>query len=191
MLDGFGGVLVSDFYGGYDSVPCEQQKCLVHLIRDINDDLLKSPFNDELQSLAQRFTELLKSIVGDIDKYGLKKRHLNKFVKPAARFLDWMLKQEFRTKPGQRYQKRIRKYGDRLFTFFRHDGVPWNNNVAENAIKLVVSRRRFFGSSYSKEGMRDYLRFLSFYKTLRRKNGGSLLRFLMSKEIDLFKYLGE
>ena len=190
ILDGFKGVIVSDFYGGYDSVPCPQQKCLVHLIRDINDDLLKAPFNEELKAIASRFTELLKSIVDDIDKFGLKKRHLNKFVKPSCQFQNWIIAQEFRSKHAQRYQKRFRKYGDRLFTFLRHDGVPWNNNIAENAIKLVVSRRRFFGASYSKDGMRDYLRFLSFYQTLRRK-GGSLLRFLLSKEVDLLTFLGE
>ena len=31
VLDGFSGVLVSDFYGAYDSVPRAQQKCLIHL----------------------------------------------------------------------------------------------------------------------------------------------------------------
>ena len=190
ILDGFQGVIVSDFHGGYDSVPCQQQKCLVHLIRDINDDLLKAPFNEELKAIASRFTKLLKSIVDNIDKFGLKKRHLNKFVKPSCQFQNWIIAQEFRSKHAQRYQKRFRKYGDRLFTFLRHDGVPWNNNIAENAIKLVVSRRRFFGASYSKDGMRDYLRFLSFYQTLRRK-GGSLLRFLLSKEVDLLTFLGE
>src|SRR4029077_17770232 len=36
LLKGFSGVLVTDFYAGYDSMPCSQQKCLVHLIRDLN-----------------------------------------------------------------------------------------------------------------------------------------------------------
>ena len=40
VLAGFEGVLVSDFYAGYDGVPCRQQKCLIHLMRDINEDLL-------------------------------------------------------------------------------------------------------------------------------------------------------
>jgi hypothetical protein len=190
ILDGFEGVIVSDFYGGYDSTPCQQQKCLVHLIRDINNDLLKAPFNEELKAIAGQFTELLNAVVDDIDRFGLKKRHLNKFIKPASRFQRWVSTHEFSTKPAQRYQKRVRKYGDRLFTFLRHDGVSWNNNIAENAIKLVVSRRRFFGASYSHEGMRDYLLFLSFYQTLRRK-GGSLLRFLLWKETDLLAFLGE
>ena len=31
----FGGVLVSDFFTAYDAVECRQQKCLIHLIRDM------------------------------------------------------------------------------------------------------------------------------------------------------------
>lgn len=47
-LKGFSGVLVSDFYVGYDSFPSEQQRCLVHIIRDLNDSLFKNPFDNEL-----------------------------------------------------------------------------------------------------------------------------------------------
>ena len=39
----FKGVLITDFYSAYDSIDCEQQKCLVHLIRDMNDDLRSNP----------------------------------------------------------------------------------------------------------------------------------------------------
>src|SRR5262249_20299204 len=76
LLDGFRGVLVSDFYAAYDSVPCVQQKCLIHLMRDINDDLHESPFDDELKEIATRFGALLREIVKTIDAHGLKARHL-------------------------------------------------------------------------------------------------------------------
>ena len=33
VLSEFKGVLVSDFYGGYDTMPCPQQKCLIQRIR--------------------------------------------------------------------------------------------------------------------------------------------------------------
>ena len=36
MLSDFKGVLVSDFYAAYDSIDCPQQKCLLHIIRDMN-----------------------------------------------------------------------------------------------------------------------------------------------------------
>jgi predicted RecB family nuclease len=53
VLAGFKGVLVSDFYGAYDAMPCEQQKCLIHLMRDINEDVLKYPFNEDLVFIAK------------------------------------------------------------------------------------------------------------------------------------------
>ncbi|MFO7541468.1 MAG: transposase, partial [Thiobacillus sp.] len=31
LLKDFKGVLVSDFYAAYESIPCPQQKCLIHL----------------------------------------------------------------------------------------------------------------------------------------------------------------
>ena len=85
LLDGFSGVLVSDFYAAYDSVPCAQQKCLIHLMRDINEDLHKNPFDDELKEIARRFGALLREIVETIDTHGLKARHLGKHQKAAAR----------------------------------------------------------------------------------------------------------
>jgi hypothetical protein len=190
VLQSFSGVLVSDFYNVYDSATCPQQKCLVHLVRDINDDLLKAPFDEELKELATRFTAFMTPIVESIDRYGLTKRHLGKYGVDAERYRKWVAGQQFTSKAALGYQKRIGKYGDRLFTFLSHDGVPWHNNLAENAVKLVVSRRRLIDGLMSEDGIRDYLIFLSIYQTLRRK-GGSLLRFLLSGKTDLFEFLGE
>ena len=83
LLNGFRGVLVSDFYAAYDSVECPQQKCHIHIIRDINDALLRNPFDEELKSLAEEYTKVLSPIIETIDRYGLKKYHLISF-----RFLD-------------------------------------------------------------------------------------------------------
>jgi len=43
VLAGFNGVLVSDFYTAYDSIGCPQQRCLIHLMRDLNDEVLSNP----------------------------------------------------------------------------------------------------------------------------------------------------
>ena len=63
MLKDFRGVLVSDFYAAYDSIGCAQQKCLIHLIRDLNDDVLKHPFDEELKDIVRNFAALLKPII--------------------------------------------------------------------------------------------------------------------------------
>lgn len=72
MLAQFKGILISDFYTGYDSLLCEQQKCLIHLVRDIDDDILRNPFDSELKGMGQGFGTILRKIVSTIDKYGLK-----------------------------------------------------------------------------------------------------------------------
>ena len=79
VLAGYQGILVSDFYPGYDGVPCRQQKCLVHLIRDINDDLWKAPFDKELEAFAVQVQALLVPILEAVDRFGLKTWHLRKF----------------------------------------------------------------------------------------------------------------
>jgi len=52
FLGDFTGVLVSDFYTAYDSLKCEQQKCLVHLVRDIDEDVMRNPLDTELKFMA-------------------------------------------------------------------------------------------------------------------------------------------
>jgi len=70
FLKGFKGVLVSDFYSGYDRLECKKQKCLIHLIRDLNDTLLKFPFDEQLKMLCYSFGELLNEIICKVNKYG-------------------------------------------------------------------------------------------------------------------------
>ena len=86
------------------------------------------------------------------------------------------------------YKRRLAKYGKRMFTFLSHDGVAWNNNAAENAIKLFAGRRRVIGGSFTENGIGDYLLFLGIFCTLRRK-GASFLKFLRSGEKDIDAFL--
>src|SRR5713101_3117655 len=88
FLRGFHGVLVSDFYSAYDSISCAQQRCLIHLIRDLNEDVLKEPFNEEMKTLVHEFAELLKPIIETIDRFGLKSHFLKRHKVQATRFYD-------------------------------------------------------------------------------------------------------
>jgi predicted RecB family nuclease len=184
LLDGFTGVLVSDFYSAYDSPGCKQQKCLIHLIRDVNEDLFHHPFDEELKQLAQKLVGVLKPIIDTIDRYGLKQYHLHKHKEEVARYFRYLAEQPFESEVARKYQKRLQKYRDKLFVFLDYDGIPWNNNNAENAIKLFASRRKLIGSSFTEQGLKDYLVFLSIYQTCRLKNL-SFLRFLRDGGLDV------
>lgn len=183
VLDGFNGVLVSDFYAAYDSVPCAQQKCLIHLMRDINEDLHKNPFDDELKEMAQWFGTLLREIVVTIDIYGLKARHLRKHSRSASRFIERVSAMKCSTEPGISLQKRIEKNRDKLFTFLDYDGVPWNNNNAEHAVRAFTRRRNVINTSTPK-GTREFATLLSIQQTLRYRGMG-FLDFLRSGRLEI------
>jgi predicted RecB family nuclease len=187
LLGEFKGVLVTDFYAGYDSLDCPQQKCLIHLIRDFNNDLMGSPYDEEFKVLAGEFGKLLRSIVGTIDKYGLKKHHLHKHKAEVDRYFRALESRVYRSELADSYQKRLLKNEGRLFTFLDHDGVPWNNNPAEHAIHAFAYFREVSDGQLREEGLSDYLVLLSVYQTCKYR-GVSFLKFLLSREEDVEVY---
>jgi hypothetical protein len=189
LLRDFKGVLVSDFYPGYESLPCEQQACLVHLIRDMNADLLGSPYDEEFKAITAEFGKLLKLIVGTIDKYGLKKRHLHKHKGEVARFFRDLATRVYHSDLAKGYQKRLRKNEGRLFTFLDHDNVPWNNNTAEHAIKAFARFRELYDGQMSAEGLSDFLILLSVQQTCEYR-GVKFLEYLLSREEDVAVFRG-
>jgi hypothetical protein len=179
FLRGFSGVLVSDFYSGYDSIQCAQQKCLIHLMRDMNDDLRKQPFNAEMRTMAEAFAELLRTIIATVDRFGLKKRYLQKHQATAQRFLDTVGKSDLQTDVALSYKSRFEKNSDTLFTFLDQDGVPWNNNNAEHAIKAFARLRRTIGGTSTAKGVEEYLILMSISETCKAK-GIDVLQFFLS-----------
>ena len=184
LLNGFRGVLISDFYSAYDSISCPQQKCLLHLLRDFNDDLKNSPFDGEFKTIAGEFGRVLRSVIDTVDRYGLKKRHLHKHKKDAASFIDHVRSTSFSSDVALKYQKRFKKYGDKLFTFLDFDGVPWNNNSAEHAAKSFVKYSRTSEGLYTERSLNEALVMLSALETCRY-NRVNFLRFLLTGRTEL------
>jgi hypothetical protein len=180
-LSEFHGVLITDFYAGYEGVSCPQQKCLIHLIRDLNDSILKEPFNDELRIMTNEFSRLLKEVIGSVDKFGLKTCHLRKHKDSVTTFYELMANTDWKTEAVKTWRKRFEKNRNTLFTFLDYDGIPWNNNNAEHAVKKFVFLRHVMGGSSSEAGIREYLILLSVYESCEFK-GISFLEFLRSGE---------
>jgi hypothetical protein len=101
LLRNFRGVLVCDFYTGYDSVGCSQQKCLVHLMRDLNEDLDKQPFNEEMKQLSREFAGSVKPMVQSVDRFGLKARYLQKHRPLVDRFYRLLSNQDYQTEAAR------------------------------------------------------------------------------------------
>lgn len=184
LLKEFKGVLVSDFYTAYDSINSPQQKCLIHLMRDLNNDLLKHAFNEELKELVGEFARLLKPMVETVDRFGLKVRFLRKHKVFVENFYKRLSKRDYQSEIVVKYKKRFEKNRDNLFTFLNFDGVPWNNNNAEHAVKAFALLRNVIGGVGTERGIREYLILLSICETCKYK-GVNFLDFLRSGERDI------
>jgi transposase len=188
FLADYRGVLVSDFYGAYDALPCLQQKCLVHLIRDLNDDLWKNPFNVELETFIVSVRDLLLPILSDAQRFGLKAFHLRKHCHRVDGFYKSAIDDH---SSGQeliiKYQKRFERYRESLFTFLERDGIPWNNNAAERALRHLAVQRKISGA-FSSSGAQDYIRLLGVAQSCRFQEK-SFLGFLRSglQDVDTYK----
>jgi hypothetical protein len=187
LLSTFKGTVVTDFYGGYDALPCRQQKCLVHLIRDLNDDLWKNPFDEELEGFVAAVRDLLVPLLEDVRRFGLRARHLRKHRNRVDRFYrDIITGQVSVRDTTARYRKRFERYKESLFSFTENDGVPWHNNAAERALRHLAVQRKISGA-FSEKGARDYLRLLAIAQTCRFQRK-SFLGFLLSKSTDVDEY---
>jgi hypothetical protein len=189
LLANYGGVLVADFYGGYDSLPCRQQRCLVHLIRDLNDDLWKNPFNEEYESFVSDLRDLFLPIFEDVGKRGLKSRYLMKHMKSVDRFYrDVIERPESSSELIEKYKKRFRRFRQSLFRFLTEDGIPWNNNMAERALRHLSVQQKISGCFFGQSGADNYLRLLAISQTCRFQDK-PFLDFLLSdgRDVDQFR----
>jgi hypothetical protein len=160
----------------------------VHLIRDLNDDLWSNPYDVELETFAQAFKDLLQPILEAFDRFGAKRRHLAKFTRAVdAFYLHQIVGRELVSEVTQKYQKRFIRYKEDLFRFLSDDGIPWNNNMAERAIRHLAIQRKISGSFYKRVAI-QYLRMLGIAQTCRFQLK-SFLRFLLSgkRNLDDFK----
>ena len=187
LLKDFSGVLISDFFTAYDSIDCSQQKCLIHLIRDLNTEVLNQPYDQELKEIVKAFAELLKAIIETVDRYGLKKHFLKKHRRYVDRFYRRLNKTVWRSEAAIKCQQRFEKNRDGLFTFLDHDGVPWNNNNAEHAIKAFARLRDVIQGSCTRSAVQEYLVLLSVCQTCKYM-GVDFLDFLRSGEKDIHAF---
>jgi hypothetical protein len=189
LLGQYQGVLVSDFFTAYDSLKCPQQKCLIHLMRDMNEDLRRNPYDQELWSVASSFANLLKQVVVTIDQRGLRRRNLHKYAKPAEGLRATIAQQSFTSAAALKYQKRFDKYGDRFFTFLNYDGVPWNNNNAEHAVHHFAKLRQITDGTFTRPSIEKLCVLLTVLQTCEYRNL-NCLKFLLSgsRELDIVEH---
>jgi hypothetical protein len=187
MLKDFKGILVSDFYKAYDGLNCGQQKCLIHLMRELNEDVLKHPYDEDLKRVVREFAVLLNSIVDTIDRRGLKKRFLAKHRLDVERFYGKIAELDCKSEESTKCRRRFVKNRSKLFTFLSHDSVPWHNNNAEHAIRAFAKLRDITRGSFTERTIKDDAILLSVCQTCKYSNL-DFFEFLRSGETDIYAF---
>ena len=153
----------------------------------MNDDLWKNHYDQEIEHFVSDFKDVLVPIMADVEKYGLKRRHLNKHRQAVERFYRKAIDgREYKREATRTYQKRFVRYRESLFRFLEEDGIPWNNNLAERAIRHLAIQRKISGSFFKRVTL-YYLSLLGIAQTCRFQKK-SFLGFLLSGEKDIDRF---
>lgn len=164
-----GGTLVSDFYAAYNRVGGSQQKCLIHLLRELREVVARRPelksheFFRKCRRLVRQMLKLKKrrEQMGAEDyagQVGLLERRLRKLA--SGRWTD---------ADAARLAGRLSKHGEHLTTFLHRAEVEGTNNAAERALRPAVVMRKITGGSRSAGGARAWAILASVMRTAEQQ----------------------
>jgi len=87
-------------------------------------------------------------------------------------------------------RERFSRNRHKLFSFLEYDGVPWNNNNAEHAIKAFARLRDVISGTSTKKGIEEYLTLSSIAETCEYR-GVDFLDFLRSGSKDVHEFVND
>ena len=167
----FAGTLVSDFWGAYNAVACAlRQKCLVHLLRDLEHvERYKSPGPH-----WPPFAKKLRRAIADAIRLWRRREELAPEIYASrraclARRLAELIATAWEDPQARRLIKRLRRHRDEVFTFLDQPGVPFDNNLAERAIRPAVILRKNSYGNRSKQGADCQAVLMSVFFTLKKR----------------------
>ena len=167
----FAGTLVTDFWGAYNAVACAlRQKCLVHLLRDLEHvERYKSP-----GPRWPAFAKKLRRLIGDGIRLWRRREELPSEIYASRRAcltrrLEELIATPWEDPQARRLIKRLRRHRHELFTFLDQPGVPFDNNLAERAIRPAVILRKNSYGNRSAQGADIQAVLMSVFFTLKKR----------------------
>ena len=195
--DDYAGHLVSDFLPTYDKLPYKAQKCIPHLLRDLDRTSARSPpfagtpFAKKLKRVARDMLRLKRrwDDYGD-DAYSMRASRI-------ADRLDRLARTESDDRDVRRLSSRLKRHARNLAAFLLIRELPGDNNAAERAIRPAVVIRKISGGHRSSATAKAGAAVMSVLRTIRQQGRhlidtmkGLVQRHLSGKPCDLFTALG-
>jgi transposase len=162
--------LVSDFYAGYNDYAGPQQRCWIHLVRDLHTLKEEHPDHPAVLSWARSVRSLYDDALAWLDTYAqasaAERQRLYEALHLRARAAGYQYAR-VRDHPCQALAQRLLRHQDELFQFVVRDEVPPDNNLAERAARPLVVMRKISGGTRSAKGTTTRLGLASLLETWR------------------------
>ncbi len=172
------GVLISDFYCGYNRIICEKQKCWTHLLRELHVLKEKHPKNREVWYFSERLKRFFKRAC-DLKEESSKGREVDRQISRLETDTIKFLAKRFENKRLKTLVKRMTKYYFELYTFIKANVEP-TNNPAEREIRPAVLMRKTSYCNRSEWGKTNQAILMSIIAT-SKKQGRNFINYAAEK----------
>jgi transposase len=162
----FSGVLVCDFYGGYNFYDGPIQRCWVHFLRDLKKLVEAHPDDANVREWVESIRAVYK-VAKKIARRGFIEPMRVKFRQQLEAKLLAVAQPYLKdaSAPQRVLAQRIEKHLGELFTFVEYVGCPSGNNAAERAIRPAVIARKVSGGTRSENGSKTRTALMSVFGT--------------------------
>jgi hypothetical protein len=166
----FTGIVVSDGYKGYDPLPCEKQRCWVHLLRHGHRLRTKYPEAMDAHAWVDALKQLYQDAVALVatPDYAARPEEARLAHRLAFQARLTALATPHRraaVKEWANLATYLTDYRNEMFVFVQHPAVPSHNNAAEQAVRGPVIARKICGGTRSAQGSRSKMVLFSLLDT--------------------------
>jgi transposase len=168
LLADFSGHLVTDYYGAYNHLGCQHQRCWVHLLRDLHALKQAHGADATVVQWAQAVRALYDDAQAAFDGPRMLSAELRTLLARQLEAQAYRLAVIYagqKKHPCQALAKRLLRHAGELFAFVRVDGLDADNNRAERLLRPVVVQRKISGGTRSAAGSATRLGLASLFQT--------------------------
>jgi transposase len=164
--DDYQGVVISDFYSAYSTLPYKKQKCLIHLLRETKKVSSKNVQTKRFHRRIKRFVHDAARFIEEDPSPPERKDAYTRFY----RRLERIMKEPYTDPDCLRLVKRLKKHRNSLLTFLEVESVDYHNNTAERALRSSVVMRKITGGNRSQTGADTHEILMSMCETCKMHN---------------------
>lgn len=188
ILPHYEGTLVHDFWKSYHDFGCNHGLCNVHHLRDLTfcHEIEQSEWAARAKQLLLDVHEKVQAAkdagAGALSKSQLQywSRKYDDLVSEGERQHPVAAKQKgkrgvAKKSKTQNMIERFRQYKDEVLVFATNFLVPFSNNLAEQAIRMMKVKQKISGCFRSQQGAQDFADIRSYIATMK-KQGVSIIK---------------